>query len=125
MKRSCLAALLVLGLAFVVSASAEEQQLTDLTLLVGKWKGWSKTSQSTNIPIEMDVQADGAYKMTAYLRQGAQTFTGTFFLEGGKLRVKTSDGVLGSYVLSVDNGKRILKGGRDNAIAVNELEWVK
>ncbi len=116
---------LLMGLAFVVSASAEEQQLTDLTPLVGKWKGWTKAQGSTNIAMEMEVHSDGSYVAVVYLRGGARNYTGTFSLIDGKLRFKSDQGRLGGYSLSTENGKRILKGGPDDGSSISELEGMK
>jgi hypothetical protein len=116
---------LLIGLAFVVSASADEQQLSDLSPLVGKWKGWTKAQGSTNIAMEMEVHSDGSYLAVVYFRGGARNYNGTFSLMEGKLRFKSDQGRMGGYVLLSEAGKRVLKGGPDDGSSISELEAVK
>ena len=113
---------LLIGLAFVVSASAEERKVTDMAQLAGKWKGWTTTNDATKLTI----QPNGTYSALTYYRSGARTFTGRFFLEGGTIRFKKDQGMTGSYVVLVEKGKRLLKGTRDDRPGVTtEYEEVK
>jgi hypothetical protein len=129
----------VLGLSLIGSVSAqvvappgggEEQKLTDLTPLVGTWKGWFKSQTAADVPMEMTVQADGAYSGVIYFRPRPESYSGNFSIEEGGIKAATSKGLHQTYWLYVVKGKRVLTHNRPGVggqqwYRDTELEWVK
>jgi len=115
---------LLIGLAVITTTTPAQEQLADLTALLGKWRGYVTTKQGT-VPIELTIQADGSWATVVYVRPTA-SFKGTMQVVDGKAHYKDSEGKTGTLTLYVDTkGKRTLKGVRDDGFSTTEYEPVK
>ena len=84
---------------------AGEMQVTDVKELAGSWRGWVVTDQQGDERATMNVSADGSYKASTI---SGSTTVGTFYLQDGKLRYRSSR-TTGTASVSEDKGKTVLK----------------
>lgn len=82
---------------------AGEKQIVDVEELAGSWRGWV-VGEFGQERATMIVSADGSYK--AATTRGSTT-EGTFYLDGGKLRYRSSR-TTGTASLSEDKGNAVL-----------------
>ena len=82
---------------------AGEKHIADVKELAGSWQGWV-TREEGQERAALIVSADGSYR--ALTTDGATT-EGKFYLQGGKLRYRSSR-TTGTASLSEDQGKTIL-----------------
>ena len=105
MSSRCLLAV-VIALVFAVSplaAIAAEKQITDIKQLAGTWQGWVTSQLSGSERVLMTVKDDGSYQSST-TRDGGTLTVGKYYLQGGKVRYKSSRSV-GTVVISEDKGK--------------------
>src|SRR2546425_13352296 len=100
---------LALLLAAVFSLSpldgvAGEKQVVDVKELAGSWRGWV-TGEQGDERATMNISADGSYKASTI---SGSTTVGTFYLQDGKLRYRSSR-TTGTASVSEDKGKSVLK----------------
>jgi hypothetical protein len=96
-------------LAFAVSPGvvlADDKQITDIKQLAGTWQGWVTSQLSGSERVLMTIKEDGSYQ-SATTRDGGTLTVGRYFLEGGKVRYKSSR-TQGTAVISEDKGKTTL-----------------
>ena len=97
---------LLLAAVFALSpldGVAGEKQIVDVKELAGSWRGWVAEVPGDEWAT-MNVSADGSYK--ASTTRGS-TSEGTFYLQDGKLRYRSSR-TTGTASLSEDQGKTML-----------------
>jgi len=100
---------LMLALVFVVApivALAADKQITDVKELAGTWQGWAKSQLAGDERVVMTIKPDGSYQATTN-REGGTLTVGKYYLEGGKLKYKSSR-TEGTAVVSEDKGKTTL-----------------
>src|SRR3989442_12008319 len=83
---------------------AGEKQVVDVKELAGSWRGWV-TGEQGDERATMNISADGSYKASTI--SGSKT-VGTFYLQDGKLRYRSSR-TTGTASVSPDKGKTVLK----------------
>jgi len=89
---------------------AEEKQIVDVKELAGNWRGWVRGELAED-NATMVISPDGGYKASTI--SGATT-VGTFYLQDGKLRYRSSL-TTGTASVSQDKGKTVLTMMPDNA----------
>jgi hypothetical protein len=97
---------LLLAAVFALSpldAVAGEKQIATVKELAGSWRGWV-TGEQGDERATMTVSADGSYKASTV--RGSTT-EGTFYLQAGKLRYRSSR-TTGTASVSEDKGKTVL-----------------
>jgi hypothetical protein len=82
---------------------AGEKQIVDVKELAGSWRGWV-TGEQGDERATMIVSADGSYK--ASTTRGSTT-EGTFYLQDGKLRYRSSR-TTGTASVAEDKGNTVL-----------------
>ena len=100
---------LLVALVFAVSplaAVAAEKQITDIKQLAGTWQGWVTTQLSGSERVLMTIKEDGTYQSST-TRDGGTLTVGKYYLQGGKVRYKSSR-TEGTAVVSEDKGKTTL-----------------
>jgi hypothetical protein len=100
---------LLVALVFAVSplaAVAAEKQITDIKQLAGTWQGWVTSQLSGSERVLMTVKEDGSYQSST-TRDGGTLTVGKYYLQGGKVRYKSSR-TEGTAVVSEDKGKTTL-----------------
>jgi hypothetical protein len=100
---------LVVALVFAVSpvaSLAADKQITDVKELAGTWQGWVNSQLSGSERVLMTIKADGSYQSTS-VRDGGTLTVGQYYLDGGKLRYRSSR-TEGTAVVSEDKGKTTL-----------------
>ena len=98
-----------IALAFAVTplaAPAAEKQITDVKQLTGTWQGWVTSQLAGSDRVLMTIKEDGSYQSST-TRDGGTLTVGKYYLEGGKIRYKSSR-TQGTAVVSEDKGKTIL-----------------
>ena len=98
-----------IALVFAVSplaAIAAEKQITDIKQLAGTWQGWVTSQLSGSERVLMTIKEDGSYQSST-TRDGGTLTVGKYYLEGGKVRYKSSR-TQGTVVVSEDKGKTTL-----------------
>ncbi len=98
---------LLLAAVFALSplyGVAGEKQIVDVKELAGSWRGWV-TGEQGDERATMIVSADGSYKASTTT---GSTTAGTFYLQDGKLRYRSSR-TTGTASLSEDKGKTVLR----------------
>ncbi|MGH7302621.1 MAG: hypothetical protein ACRELZ_04985 [Candidatus Rokuibacteriota bacterium] len=89
-----------------VAALAAEKQITDVKQLAGTWQGWVTSQLSGSDRVLMTIKEDGSYQSST-TRDGGTLTVGKYYLEGGKIRYRSSR-TQGTAVVSEDKGKTIL-----------------
>jgi len=100
---------LLVALVFAVSplaAVAAEKQITDIKQLAGTWQGWVTSQLSGSERVLMTIKEDGTYQSST-TRDGGTLTVGKYYLQGGKVRYKSSR-TEGTAVVSEDKGKTTL-----------------
>jgi hypothetical protein len=97
-----LLAILALALA-PVPASAVEKQITDVREIAGTWEGWATSQLGAQTRIQMTIKPDGTYESSTIPPGGTLT-RGTYYLDGGRLRYRSSR-TQGTATVSQDDGK--------------------
>ncbi len=100
---------LFIVLAFAVSPGvvlAADKQITDVKQLAGTWQGWVTSQLAGSERVLMIIKEDGSYQSST-TRDGGTLTVGKYYLEGGKVRYKSSR-TQGTAVVSDDKGKTIL-----------------
>ena len=100
---------LVMALVFAASpvvALAADKQITDVKELAGTWQGWAKSRLAGDERVVMTIKPDGSYQ-AATNREGGTLTVGKYYLEGGKLKYRSSR-TEGTAVVSEDKGKTTL-----------------
>ena len=100
---------LLVALVFAVSslaAVAAEKQITDIKQLAGTWQGWVTSQLSGSERVLMTIKEDGSYQSST-TRDGGTLTVGKYYLQGGKVRYKSSR-TEGTAVVSEDKGKTTL-----------------
>src|SRR5215475_2439020 len=109
MRTLLLAAVLALS---PLDGIAAEKQIVDVKELAGSWRGWVNEVAGDEWAT-MNVSADGSYKASTM----SSTTVGKFYLQGGKLRYRSSRTtplampsaeVFGTASVSEDKGKTVL-----------------
>jgi hypothetical protein len=98
-----------IALVFAVSplaAVAAEKQITDIKQLAGTWQGWVTSQLSGSERVLMTIKEDGTYQSST-TRDGGTLTVGKYYLQGGKVRYKSSR-TEGTAVVSEDKGKTTL-----------------
>jgi hypothetical protein len=98
-----------IALVFAVSplaAVAAEKQITDIKQLAGTWQGWVTSQLSGSERVLMTIKEDGTYQSST-TRDGGTLTVGKYYLQGGKVRYKSSR-TGGTAVVSEDKGKTTL-----------------
>jgi len=98
-----------IALVFAVSplaAVAAEKQITDIKQLAGTWQGWVTSQLSGSERVLMTIKEDGSYQSST-TRDGGTLTVGKYYLQGGKVRYKSSR-TEGTAVVSEDKGKTTL-----------------
>ena len=99
----------LVALVFAVSplaALAAEKQITDIKQLAGTWQGWVTSQLSGSERVLMTIKEDGSYQSST-TRDGGTLTVGKYYLQGGKVRYKSSR-TEGTVVVSEDKGKTTL-----------------
>jgi hypothetical protein len=89
-----------------LAAVAAETQITDIKQPAGTWQGWVTSQLSGTERVVMTIKDDGSYRSST-TRDGGTLTVGTCFLQGGKVRSKSSRSE-GTVVISEDKGKTTL-----------------
>ena len=100
---------LLVALVFAMSplaAVAAEKQITDIKQLAGTWQGWVTSQLSGSERVLMTIKEDGTYQSST-TRDGGTLTVGKYYLQGGKVRYKSSR-TEGTAVVSEDKGKTTL-----------------
>jgi hypothetical protein len=92
--------LVALSALFPLDGVAGEKQIVDVKELAGSWRGWV-TGEQGDERATMIVSADGSYKASTV---SGSTTVGTFYLQDGKLRYRSSR-TTGTASVSEDKGK--------------------
>jgi hypothetical protein len=118
--------LLLVAVALVVSAAAAvggERPIADLKEIAGTWQGWTMLG-TTEARVTMVIREDGSYE--ASTQTGTLT-VGRYYLEGGKLRYRSSRSE-GAAMVSENRGKTfltIIPDGPSYETGKTEYERVK
>jgi hypothetical protein len=97
---------LLVGLALALSslpADAVEKQITDVKEIAGTWEGWATSQLGAQTRIQMTIKPDGTYESSTIPPGGTLT-RGTYYLDGGTLRYRSSR-TQGTATVSQENGK--------------------
>ena len=97
---------LLLAAALVVApltVAAGEKQIGDVKEIAGTWQGWV-TVGTTQSRVTMRIKEDGSYEASS---QTGSLTVGKYYLEGGKLRYRSSR-TEGAATVSEDRGKTFL-----------------
>lgn len=78
--------------------------ISDVKELAGMWQGWVTTQLGSQTRVSMTIKGDGSYEGAS--TTGSMTL-GQFYLEGGKLRYRSSR-TQGSATVSEEKGKVVL-----------------
>ena len=78
--------------------------ITDVKDLAGVWQGWVTSQLGSQSRVSMTIKEDGSYEGAS--TTGSLTL-GTFYLDGGKLRYRSSR-TEGTATVSEDKGKTFL-----------------
>jgi hypothetical protein len=114
----------LIGLVLVIPMASAQEKLADIKPLVGKWRGHATFRQGT-VATDLAILEDGSYTGVLYIKPSVP-LAGTIQVVDGTARYKNSEGKTGTFALYVDaNGKRILKGTRDDGSNTTEYEPVK
>jgi hypothetical protein len=100
---------LVMVLVFAISpvaALAADKQIADVTELAGTWQGWVTSQLSGSDRVLMTIKEDGRYQFSL-TRDGGTPTVVKYYLEGGKLRYRSSR-TEGTAVVSEEKGQTIL-----------------
>ena len=100
---------LVVALVFALSpvaGVAADKQITDVKELAGSWQGWVNSQLSGSERVLMTIKPDGSYQSSSTTQGGTLT-VGQYYLDGGKLRYRSSR-TQGTAVVSEDKGKTTL-----------------
>jgi hypothetical protein len=89
-----------------LAAVAAEKQITDIKQLAGTWQGWVTSQLSGSERVLMTIKEDGSYQSST-TRDGGTLTVGKYYLQGGKVRYKSSR-TEGTAVVSEDKGKTTL-----------------
>ena len=117
---------LLLAAVLVVSAAAAlagEKPIVDLKEIAGTWQGWTSLG-TTESRVTMVIREDGSYEASS---QTGTLTVGKFYLEGGKLRYRSSRSE-GAATVSEDRGKTsltIVPEGTSYETGKTEYERVK
>jgi hypothetical protein len=105
LHRTFVSALLaLLALAFApVPANAGEKHITDVREIAGTWQGWATSQLGAQTRIQMTIKPDGTYESSTIPPGGTLT-RGTYYLDGGALRYRSSR-TQGTATVSQENGK--------------------
>ena len=106
-SRNLIALFIVLAFAVSpVAAQGADKQITDIKQLAGTWQGWVTSQLAGSERVLMTIKEDGSYQSST-TRDGGTLTVGKYFLEGGKVRYKSSR-TQGTAAVSEDKGKTTL-----------------
>jgi hypothetical protein len=91
-----------LGLSSVPVVAAEKR-ITDVKEIAGSWEGWATSQLGAQTRIQMIIKPDGTYESSTIPPGGTLT-RGTYYLDGGTLRYRSSR-TQGTATVSHENGK--------------------
>jgi hypothetical protein len=92
----------MLGLSSLPVVGAEKQ-ITDVKEIAGSWEGWATSQLGAQTRIQMTIKPDGTYESST-IAPGSTLTRGTYYLDGGTLRYRSSR-TQGTATVSQENGK--------------------
>lgn len=101
---------------FPLAGQAADKQVADVKELAGTWQGWVTNQLGGQTRVLMTIKADGSYESSATDVGGTLT-RGVFYLEGGKLRYRSSR-TEGTVTLADERGKTVLTQIPDGTVNV-------